>query len=237
VIVGYSTDGRIKAFDLKVLKDDRRYFPPYDCAPLVSNATLQQHPQLKGIINKLAGSISTHEMIALNNRVDYGGQEEAKVAEEFLKQQGFETSVVRTGSPDIEIGGKLQTEHFILAHMYELLIENYTKLTVGLRTGLAGTQIVFNALVNEEIDFYPEYTGTGLYVILDADSATVRELDNDPEKVYEYVKRETQQEYDLNWLPPIGFENTYALMMRREQAEELGIETISDFVKHLEEVE
>ena len=237
VIVGYSTDGRIKAFDLKVLKDDRRYFPPYDCAPLVSNATLQQHPQLKGIINKLAGSISTHEMIALNNRVDYGGQEEAKVAEEFLQQQGFETSVVRTGSPDIEIGGKLQTEHFILAHMYKLLIENYTNLTVGLRTGLAGTQIVFNALVNEEIDFYPEYTGTGLYVILDADSATVRELDNDPEKVYEYVKRETQQEYDLNWLPPIGFENTYALMMRREKAEELGIDTISDFVKHLEEVE
>lgn len=233
VIVGYSTDGRIKALDLKVLKDDKRYFPPYDCAPLVSNAALKQYPPLIEVINKLAGRITTEEMIGLNNKVDYGGQEEAKVAEEYLRQQGFETSIVRSGTPDIEIGGKLQTEHFILAHMYKLLIENYTDLTAGLRTGLAGTQIVFNALVNEEIDFYPEYTGTGLYVILDADSATVRELDNDPNKVYGYVKRETRKEFDLTWLPPIGFENTYALMMRRDQAERLGIETITDLVEYL----
>lgn len=233
VIVGYSTDGRIKAFDLKVLKDDRRYFPPYDCAPLISEATLQEHPRLKGAINKLVGMISTQEMIELNNKVDYKQQEEAKVAKEFLNQQGFETAISRTGTPDIEIGGKLQTEHFILAHMYKLLIENYTNLTVGLRTGLAGTQIVFNALVNEEIDFYPEYTGTGLYVILDADSATVQELDNDPQKVYKFVKNETEERYALTWLPPIGFENTYALMMRREHAEELGIETISDLVEYL----
>ena len=233
VIVGYSTDGRIKAFDLKVLEDDRRYFPPYDCAPLVSNATLEQYPQLRGIINKLEGAISTQKMIELNNRVDFGGEEEAKVAKDFLEEQGFRTDISRTGEPDIEVGGKLQTEHFILAHTYKLLIENYSNLTVGLRTGLAGTQIVFNALVNEEIDFYPEYTGTGLYVILDADSAKVRELNNDPRKVYEYVKEETAEQYNLTWLPPLGFENTYALMMRRDQAEELGIETISDLVQYI----
>lgn len=233
VIVGYSTDGRIKAFDLKVLEDDRRYFPPYDCAPLVSNAMLRQHQKLRSIINKLAGAINTEQMIELNNRVDFGGEDEAKVAKDFLEEQGFETVISRTGEPDIEIGGKLQTEHFILAHMYKLLIESNTNLTVGLRTGLAGTQIVFNALTNEEIDFYPEYTGTGLYVILDADSATVRDLDNDPQKVYEYVKNETAEQYELTWLSPIGFENTYALMMRREQAEELGIETISDLVQYL----
>lgn len=235
VIVGYSTDGRIKAFDLRVLKDDRRYFPPYDCAPLVSNAALQQYPELRGVLNKLEGIISTEQMIALNNRVDYGREDEAKVAREFLNEQGFETSISRSGAPDIRIGGKLQTEHFILAHMYKLLVENYTHLTAGLKTGLAGTQIVFNALTNEEIDFYPEYTGTGLYVILKADSATVRKLDNDPQQVYNYVKQQTQQEYDLTWLPPIGFENTYALMMRSKQAEELGIETISDLVRYLDE--
>ncbi|MGK7371180.1 MAG: glycine betaine ABC transporter substrate-binding protein, partial [Candidatus Halalkalibacterium sp. M3_1C_030] len=233
VIVGYSTDGRIKAFDLKVLEDDQRYFPPYDCAPLVSNTALEQYPQLRGIINKLEGAISTQKMIELNNRVDFGGEEEAKVAKDFLEEQGFRTDISRTGEPDIEVGGKLQTEHFILAHTYKLLIENYSNLTVGLRTGLAGTQIVFNALVNEEVDFYPEYTGTGLYVILDADSAKVRELNNDPRKVYEYVKEETAEQYNLTWLPPLGFENTYALMMRREQAEELGIETISDLVEYL----
>lgn len=234
VIVGYSTDGRIKAFDLKILEDDRRYFPPYDCAPLVSNATLQQFPQLRSIINRLAEAISTPQMIELNNRVDFGREEEAKVAKDFLDRQGFETEISRSGDPDIQIGGKLQTEHFILAHMYKLLIENYTDLTVGLRTGLAGTQIVFNALVNEEIDFYPEYTGTGLYVILNTDSITISKLDNDPKDVYEYIKNKTGEQYNLTWLPPIGFENTYALMMRRQQAEELGIETISDLVEYVE---
>lgn len=233
VIVGYSTDGRIKAFDLKVLEDDRNYFPPYDCAPLVSNVTLQEYPQLRGVINMLEGAISTEQMITLNNRVDYRQEQEAKVAKDFMEQQGFDTGISRSGEPDILIGGKLQTEHFILAHMYKLLIENYTDLTAGLRTGLAGTQIVFNALTNDEIDFYPEYTGTGLYVILDADSASLRELGNNPQKVYEYVRKETGEQYELTWLPPIGFENTYALMMRNEQAQQLGIETISDLVQYL----
>jgi osmoprotectant transport system permease protein len=146
---------------------------------------------------------------------------------------GFDISVSRTGTPDIEIGGKLQTEHFILAHMYKMLIENSTDLTVGLRTGLAGTQIVFNALINEEIDLYPEYTGTGLHVILNTDSATVDQLDNEAEAVYNFVSTQTEQRYNLKWLAPLGFENTYALMMRREHARELGIETISDLARYL----
>ena len=232
VIVGYSTDGRIKAFDLKVLEDDRRYFPPYDCVPLVSNATLDEYPEIRGVINKLAGVITTEQMIALNNRVDYGGEAEAEVALDFLQELGYNTSISRSGEPDIQIGGKLQTEHFILAHMYKLLIENYTNLTVGLRTGLAGTQIAFNALINEEISFYPEYTGTGLHVLLDTDSTKVQRLGNDSEKVYKFVKQELLITYNLELLAPIGFENTYALMMRREQAEELGIETISELAAY-----
>lgn len=113
------------------------------------------------------------------------------------------------------------------------MIENATDLSVGLRTGLAGTQIVFNALVNEEIDLYPEYTGTGLHVILNADSMTVDKLGNEPEAVYNYVSREMERQYQLKWLDPIGFENTYALMMRRKHAEELDIETISDLAGYL----
>lgn len=65
VIVGYSTDGRIKAFDLKVLQDDLRYFPPYDCALLVSKAALQKFPQLGAVLNKLNGAMSTEKMTEL----------------------------------------------------------------------------------------------------------------------------------------------------------------------------
>lgn len=231
--VGYSTDGRIKAFDLKVLEDDKNYFPPYDAAPLVRSAILEQYPDLREVLNRLAGKISTQQMTALNNKVDYGGQQEAAVAKAFLDSLGFETGITRDANPDILIGGKLQTEQYILGHLYRLLIENYTTLDAGLRMGLAGTQIVFNALYNGEIDLYPEYTGTGLHVLLNADSATVRRLGNSSEAVYTFVKEQTRRRFGLIWLQPIGFENTYALLMRRQQAEKLGIETISDLTKYL----
>lgn len=234
VAVGYSTDGRIEAFDLKVLEDDQQYFPPYECAPLVRQDFAEANPKVVKVINKLAGKISTEQMTALNSAVDHEGKNEQDVARAFLKQQGFETSVNRQGEPDLLIGGKLQTEQFILGHMYRILIENYTDLSVNLRTGLAGTQIVFNALVNDEIQLYPEYTGTGLQVLLDPGEEVLDSLDNNPRAVYEYVAEQSQEQFNLQWLEPIGFENTYALIMRREQAEQLEIETISDLVNYLD---
>lgn len=231
--VGYSTDGRIQAFNLTMLRDNKHYFPPYDAAPLVSLATLKKHPGLKKILNKLAGMISTQKMTALNRLVDQNGKSAASVAKHFLQEQGFRTSVHRSGSPDIVIGGKLQTEQYILGHMYKLLIENYTPLTVGLKMGLAGTKIVFSALKSGEINLYPEYTGTGLYVLLDADSSVINRLGNDPEKIYHYVKKQTKRHFNLIWLKPIGFNNTYAILMRKEQANKLGIQTISDLARYV----
>lgn len=233
VIVGYSTDGRIKAYNLKVLKDDRHYFPPYECAPLLNDQAIRRYPELKAVLNKLAGAISTRQMIDLNNRVDSGNEDAADVATSFLEKQGFRTRVERTGTPDILIGGKLQTEQFIMGHMYETLIENYTALDAGMKPGLAGTQIVFKALQNNELQLYPEYTGTGLYVLLDADSTEVARLQNDPGRVFDYVKQQSERRFNLTWLKPIGFENTYALMMRKEQAEQLHIDTITDLVAYL----
>src|SRR5699024_3221755 len=122
-------------------------------------------------------------MSELNSRVDNDGQEERAVAQAFLDSLDFQTGVDRRGAPDLLIGGKLQTEQFILAHMYRLLIENYTSLDVGLKLGLAGTQIVFQALIHDEIQLYPEYTGTGLHVLLDPSPRTIDSLGNDPKAV------------------------------------------------------
>ncbi len=233
VIVGYSTDGRIEAFDLKVLKDDKNYFPPYECAPIVKEDFAENYPDVIAAINKLAGKISTQQMTQLNSAVDHKGQEERAVAKEYLQVLDFRTEINRQGDPDILIGGKLQTEQFILAHMYRMLIENYTSLDVGLRSGLAGTQIVFNALTNNEIQLYPEYTGTGLHVLLPPSKQVTDSLGNDRDAVYNYVAEQSLQQFNIRWLQPLGFENTYALIMRREQAEQLGIETISDLADYL----
>lgn len=234
VIVGYSTDGRIEAFDLKALKDNRGYFPPYEAAPIVKQEFAQQYPEVIKVVNKLSGKISTQQMTSLNSAVDQNHREEEAVAQAFLDSLGFNTNIDRRDTPDMLIGGKLQTEQFILAHMYRLLIENYTSLDVGLRSGLAGTQIVFNALLNKEIQLYPEYTGTGLQVLLDTDQQTLDSLGNDPEVVYRYVKEQSSKQFSIEWLRPIGFENSYALVMRKEQAEKQGIESISDLAEYLE---
>src|SRR5699024_5725751 len=234
VAVGYSTDGRIKAFGLKVLEDDKHYFPPYEAAPLVKQSFAREYPDAVEAVNKLAGKISTSTMSKLNSRVDHGGQDAQAVARAFLDSLNVRTEPDRRGNPDLLIGGKLQTEQFILAHMYRLLIENYTSLDVGLKLGLAGTQIVFQALIHDEIQLYPEYTGTGLHVLLDPSPRTIDSLGNDPKAVFSYVRKQTRRGFGLLWLKPIGFENSYALLMRRDQADRLGIRTISDLVEYLE---
>ena len=233
-IVGYSTDGRIKAFHLRVLEDDKHYFPPYYCAPLIRDQTLKKYPQLRDILNRLTGKLNNATMQELNYQVDQLHKKPADVARQFLNSRGFRTTTVRTGTPDITIGGKNFTEQFILDWMFKTLIENNSSLTVGLQTGLAGTKIVFDALENGEIDLYPEYTGTGLYVILKADSTQVDSLLNDQQKVYRFVRKETEKRYNLSWLRPLGFNNTYALMMRASQAKADHIRSISDLQRFIE---
>ena len=80
----FSTEGLLKAFKLKVLKDDKNFFPPYDAVPIISNKTLKKHPELKTLINKLSGKINNETMIDLNYKVDKLGEKPEKVAEEFL---------------------------------------------------------------------------------------------------------------------------------------------------------
>lgn len=137
-------------------------------------------------------------------------------------------SLDREGDPTIKIGSKSFTEQFILAEIIGLLIENQTELTVELTTGLAGTQICFEALVAGEIDVYPEYTGTGLLVLLETDDATREKILRDPDRVFQHVRSEQARISDVHWLTPFGFNNTYALMMRRNDCEQFGIRTISD---------
>ena len=87
--VGYSTDGRIAAYDLKILKDDRRFFPPYDASPFATNKLLKKHPEIKKSMKKLEGKISTKQMQQLNYEADGKGKEPAVVAEEFLKKHNY----------------------------------------------------------------------------------------------------------------------------------------------------
>src|SRR4030095_11525542 len=71
IISGYSTDGRLKAFDLVVLDDDKKIFPPYYAAPLIRNEVLQQYPEILPVLNMVSGKINDSVMTELNYEVDY----------------------------------------------------------------------------------------------------------------------------------------------------------------------
>ncbi len=224
VISGFSTDGRIEAFDLVILKDDKKYFPPYHAAPLIRNEIVQNYPEVKQALDKLSGLIDDQEMAKMNYLVDEEHRNIQQVAADFLKSKNLNISAVRGGDADIIVGSKNFTESFVLAEMFKLVIENYTSLTVELKLGFGGTKLLFDALEQDLIDIYPEYTGTGLLVILKEKPDLIYEKD----VVYDFVKERFMMEYNLQWLSPIGFNNTHAMMMRREYAVRNEIYTISD---------
>lgn len=89
VIDAFATDGRIPAFKLKVLQDDKNFFPPYYAAPIVREDLLQKHPQIADALNLLAGKISNEEMAALNAQVDLDKKDAKEVARQWLKAQGL----------------------------------------------------------------------------------------------------------------------------------------------------
>lgn len=147
--------------------------------------------------------------------------------------------------PTITVGSKDFTEQIIVAEMVALLLED-AGYPVERQLNLGGTVVVHEALVNGDIDTYVEYTGTGLLAILGlelpaadatpaaspaADAATpAATVGVDP--VYEIVSAEYQSQFGLAWLDPWGFNNTYALALRGDQATELGVVTISDLLEH-----
>lgn len=82
----YTTDGRLSAFNLKLLEDDMHYFPDYTAAPVVSKAYLDKHPELEGLLKPLADLFDDETMRQLNARVDVDHESPSKVAADFLRQ-------------------------------------------------------------------------------------------------------------------------------------------------------
>lgn len=234
VVSGYSTDGRIKAYDLITLKDDKTIFPPYYAAPLVRKDIIEKYPELPEVFNLLAGLINDSIMTDMNYRADVEKLLPEKIAKEFLVKHNLYKEPGSGEKGTITLGSKIFGEQYILINIYKMLIEGNTDLAVKTKTGLGGTKICFDALNHGEIDMYPEYTGTGLLVILRPSKTVLDELVGDREKAYKYVKEHFSKEYSLRWLKPIGFNNAYALMMRREQAKRLGIVSISDLQKYVD---
>ena len=124
----------------------------------------------------------------------------------------------------VVVASKPFGESYILAEIFAQLLEA-RGIRVDRRPGLGATEVAFRALTSGAIDVYPEYTGTGLLVLLhEAPVGGVAD-------VYARVAAEFPRRFHARWLPPLGFENTYAIAMRRSSADSLGVRTLSDLAR------
>jgi osmoprotectant transport system permease protein len=124
----------------------------------------------------------------------------------------------------VVVASKPFGESYILAEMFARLLEA-RGIAVDRRPGLGATEIAFRAIRSGDADVYPEYTGTGLLAILGEQPVS------DPRKVFDRVSREFHRRWSARWLPPLGFENTYAIAVRRETADRHGLATLSDLAR------
>ena len=131
--------------------------------------------------------------------------------------------VVDSAGPVI-VASKPFGESYLLAEIFAQLLEA-NGLVVERRPGLGATEIAFGALRKGAIDVYPEYTGTGLIAILGEQAS------GSANDVFGRVSRGFAERFDTRWLPPLGFENTYAIAVRRATADSLGLQTLSDLAR------
>ncbi|HVT37712.1 MAG TPA: glycine betaine ABC transporter substrate-binding protein [Gemmatimonadaceae bacterium] len=121
----------------------------------------------------------------------------------------------------VVVASKPFGESYLLAELFAQLLEA-RGFRVDRRPGLGATEIAFGAVRSGDVDVYPEYTGTGLLAILHETPP------GDRGAVYRRVAAEFRRRWDARWLPPLGFENTYAIAVRRATSDSLQLRTLSD---------
>src|SRR5699024_2320327 len=127
---------------------------------------------------------------------------------------------------DLVIGAKLGAEPTILINMYKLLIEDQTDLKVELIPNLGKTSFNFKALQEGSIDIYPEFTGTVIVELLGEQAES-----NDAYDVYIQAKEGLSEQYDMAYLEPMQFNNTYTVATTEDLADQYGLEEIDDLQK------
>ena len=123
------------------------------------------------------------------------------------------------------VGAKNFTESDLLAEIVAQQIERRTALPVERRLHLGGTFVCHRAITNGDIDIYVEYTGTAFTAILKQPPIA------DPDSVYRFVAATYARDFKLGWTAPLGFNNTFAILVRRADAERYGLRSIADLAR------
>ena len=125
----------------------------------------------------------------------------------------------------VRIGHKNYTEQRLTGQLLSVLIEETTDYTTEV-TEFGGTMLCLEALKNDEIDVYPEFTGTAYSAILEQTEVLGQQ------ETYDYVKEAFEEQFGITWLKDLGWNNTYILSVTAETAEELGVSTITELIPY-----
>src|ERR1044072_2475995 len=130
-----------------------------------------------------------------------------------------------TSSRRVIVASKDFTESRILAEIVAQAIETNSGIEVERRSELSG-DVLHSGMLSGQIDSYVEYTGTAFTAIFKHQPIT------DPRAVYDQVKRDYESQFNLEWLDPLGFNNTFAILVRGDDAARLNLKTISEAARH-----
>ena len=140
------------------------------------------------------------------------------------ESKGTEPVQEETSEEAIEIATKPMTEQFILGEMLKLVIEDNTDYAVEITKGIGGgTSNIHPAMVKGDFDLYPEYTSSGWVMVLDHDAVGVSD-----DEMLKKLREEYEENFNMTWVGLYGFNNTFAVAVRKDMADEYQLKTISD---------
>ena len=135
---------------------------------------------------------------------------------------GFLSACKKGPKNKLVIGSKFFTEQVVLAELLAQHIEQRTGIPVERKTNLGGTLLIHKAMLAGDLDLYVEYTGTALTAVLGESPK------GDARMTYERVKQQYAQRFGLEVTEPLGFENTFAMVVRSDDAERVHLKNMSD---------
>ena len=147
-------------------------------------------------------------------------------APESTADSGVQESAAKeeTTEKAISIATKPMTEQYILGEMLKLVIEDSTDYSVEITKGIGGgTSNIHPAMEKGEFDLYPEYTSSGWVMVLKHEASDISD-----EEMFEKLKEEYEENFDMTWVGLYGYNNTYAIAVRKEVADEYQLKTTSD---------
>lgn len=172
----------------------------------------------KGTSSSFFGKIATNKKARRNSLI--------AIITIILIALGISIYQKKANENTIVIGTKNFTESRVLGRLLKTILEDKLDLVIDVRE-LGGTLPNFQALKNKDIDMYVEYTGTGYITLLKKEG----EIPSSDE-VYNIVKKEFNNKYNITWSKPLGFNNTYTLAVKNETAEQYNLKTFSDLVPY-----